>query len=733
MKKLLFLISLLCSLVSCNSLEKKEYQPIGPGEISPTNQAILTYLKQTDYEKWKLFPDSVMLKAPNQMKRLGLPVHGRWVKTYVNDIAYDFILKAKKGEVAQLFEFPVGSFIIKQNFRSTIDTTKTIPIHPDNATIGAITLLYKPSPKFKFCATKQHTSYNGEDCLGGEWFYGFFFQDDIVKGLKKPFKGVQDSIQANVNSFCINCHAPGYNTDYVRTLDNLVNPFAEESTTNYCNRFEDSSTNQNIPFNTEAPNNFKLFSENVSSYINDVTLTPKIPGDVPADPTQVFQYLGAETTQLMFDSYAWKTFIALNWPNEKLPQRGKADEFLAFNKNENNASVWETFKPTFEVFQPEIASWNPKNQPWDSPMPVPEGKDCFRLEHDFVVTMASKTRDIANETGQAFAGIFGNLIDQEGNQVRYEVLFNRTEFEYLIGNDRAATKNLTPSGPKGEANKVNFPDTKDDTAYNQGAMEIKSAWKELCVNDNCKQRDAENLTAAKKKFLVRTAIIYDEETKSCRKANMALVGLHIARKTYFAPQWIWMTFEHKDNVPMANDKAGKGTFYNTDLGLNEPDNCYQLPFLYPDPRVAGCPNVDINRFIGELKNQPNQITRLVPISKEAQQINAQYQSVLKTIDSPFANYILVNAQWPLKGRQQNGTVSTLNCKDNGMGTDCFTMKPRFLRNAVIESYMATYCDSNGDPEQFSNRSCMSCHYSAGANLSYIWLDAVSQKVKVQTP
>ncbi|MAL60391.1 MAG: hypothetical protein CMC14_10110 [Flavobacteriaceae bacterium] len=730
----IFIVSIFILLVATCDSDDAEYVIVNESNTQHLTDSLLGFLKEDTYTNWKLFPDSLMLNSPNQMKRLGLPVHGRYVKTYVNDIAYDFIVKTKKGEVDQPLEFPNGSFIIKQNYRSNIDTTGTVPIKADSTTttLGVITLLYKPNKKY--CATEHQGTYNGEDCLGGDWFYGFYFQDDIAGDFKEPFISVQDSVRAHIGSFCVNCHAPGYNTDYVRTLDNLVNPYSEESFTAYCDRFEETNLINTVPYNAPAPKNQKAFKESLEQYINDATLSYQIPGDVPADPTQVFQYLGPKTTQLMFDAYAWKTFVALNWPNE-IGERGKADTQLPFTTNETKATVWETFKPTFEVFQPEIADWNPINQAWNSPMPVPAGVKCAREPHDFVVTMTSKTRDIANETGQAFAGSFGNLIDQEGKQVRYEVLFNRTEFEYLISNDRAATKNLTPSGPKGEANKVNFPDTKDDTQYKEGAMEIKSAWKELCVGPDCKSPDTQTMEAARKKFLVRTAIIYNEETGSCRPAPMALVGLHIARKTYYAPQWIWMTFEHQDNVPLATDKEGTGTFYNPQL--EEPDYCYQLPFLYPDPTVAGCPNVDINRFIKELKDHPNQLTRLVPIPEEAQQINTQFQKVLAKQQSPFANYILVNAQWPLNGRQQNtdgeGAVSKLNCKDNDMGTDCFTMKPRFLRNSVIESYMATYCDSEGAPQQFSNRSCMSCHGTAGANLSYIWLDAVSQKVKLQSP
>lgn len=726
---MLLIIVTFAFCVSCNT--KNPYTAIDHTDIYPKIDTIMKFLKTENYANnpsWYLFPGTDV--SSDTLKRLGLPVHGRWIRTYVNKKAYQYINKVLDTTTTQPLSFPSGSFIVKENYRSKFDTLPDIS--PDRSTLGAITILYKPNPALNYCATKTLKPYNGSDCLGGDWFYGFFFQEDMNDNA---ISEQSQTVQSRVNTFCINCHAPAFNTDYVRTLDNMVNPFAVASTTPYCDRFSKPPNKDAAALTVKAPEDPEKFSELVENYVKDVTISPDLPGDVPADPTKVFKYLGADATQRMFDTYAWKSFIALNWPNKGVdpktqkPQRGEPEVKAPFTNNGNHATVWETYKPTYEVFRPNDTQWNPKDQPWNQFPRVPKGKGCEGTSHDFVITMESKTRDVVNETGQAFAGTFGYLVDQDSSKVRYEVLFNRTEFEYLISNDRAATKHLTPSGPKGEANKVNFPDTRDDTKYDQGAMEIKSAWKELCLTDTCNQRDAKDLEAAKKKFLVRNALIYEADSTSCRVAPMALVGLHIARKTYYAPQWIWITFEHKDNVPDAGQENPEGTFYNPDL--KEPDNCYQLPFLYKDPIVAGCPNVDLNRFVKELANQPNQLTRLVPIDPIAQQTNTAFQEALQKIDSPFANYILVNTQWPLNGRKQNGVVSALNCKDNGIENECFTMIPRFLRNSVIESYMSTYCNVDGKATQHSNRSCMSCHGSAGADLSYIWLDAVSQRVNLK--
>ncbi len=700
--------------------------------VKPELAAVMEYLKQEDYTNnpnWHLFPGTDVSPGSDTLKRLGLPVHGRWVRTYVNNVANQYLLEAIDGKHAQPLDFPIGSFIVKQNYRSDFDTIKSIS--SDRSTLGVITLLYKPDPKFDYCVTNHLTPYNGVDCYGGDWFYGFFFQDDLVKGQVSPSSSM---IQANVNSFCVNCHAPGFNTDYVRTLDDILNPSVQASKTPYCDRFDPPAAFNAQLIAAKEPSDMEAFKAQLDAYVNDNSLSPVVPGDVPADPSVVLKFFGKELTQLMFDSYAWKSFIALNWPNKGLnpntqkPQRGEGDPQLPFSANEERATVWETYKPTFEVFQPGDVNWDPAKQPWNQVPPLPAGANCGS-DNNFVVSMSSKTRDVVNETGQAFAGTFGYLVDQDSNRVRYEVLFNRTEFEYLIDDGRAASVNLTPAGPKNEVNKVNFPDNRDDTKYGQGAIEVKSAWKELCLTADCNHRDAEDLAAAKKKFLVRKTLIYNADSTRCREANMGLVGLHIARKTYYAPQWVWITFEHQENVPDAGAENPTGTFYNPDLQALE--DCYELPFLANKPGIASCPNVDLNRFVDNLAKQPNQLTRMAPIPTEAQQLNTAFQKALKAVDSPYANYVLVNAQWPLNGRGENGQVNTIRCKDNAMGSDCYTAEPRFLRNSVIESYMSNYCNFDNEVVQFSNRSCMTCHASAGANLSYVWLDAVSQRVKLQ--
>jgi hypothetical protein len=697
-----------------------------PLTVSPNLKAVVEYLKAQNYQNndsWYFFPGTDASPESDTLKRLALPVHGRWIRTYVNDIAHEYLKTATDTNLVKApLEFPPGSFIVKENYRSTFTADK---IEKAQSKLAVLTILFKPSKDSTYCATSSLQPYNGEDCYGGDWFYGFYKLDQGEM--------IDNAVQNHVNSFCVNCHAPSFKTDYVRTLNDIRDPFSQKSTKAYCDRFEaEVMAPQNSV--TVSDDEKKKLLDSLDTYATITKLSSTLPSDVPIDPTLVFNILGSEKTKEMFDVYAWKTFIALNWPNKLpnngVPQRGEADTSLGFTGERSQPTVWETYKPAFEVFQPDSAEWNPKGQAWNQVQPFPKGTGCEATENEFILTMSSKTRDVANETGQAFAGSFGFLVDRNKNKVRYEVLFNRTEFEYLIEDDRAATKNLTPGGPANQINKIRFPDTQTDPSK-VGSMEIKSAWKELCLSDNesCSYADAANLEAARKKYYVRKVIIYDEETKTCRSSYAGLIGLHIARKTYYSPQWIWITFEHKDNVPEYGNFAQEANFFNPKPGI--PDTCWRFPFLDTVQAVKLCPNVDLNRFHPDFKDQPNQLTRLVPIQKQAATQNTNFINQIKQEGgSSFENYILVDTQWPLFGRNEKGDINPINCADNVKGEDCYITVPRFLRNTVIESYMATYCTQGMDNVQFSNRSCMSCHGAAGTDFSYIWLDGVSQKVKL---
>ncbi|MEX1363648.1 MAG: hypothetical protein AB1Z98_11000 [Nannocystaceae bacterium] len=61
-------------------------------ERPPADEAkVLAYLDAVGYTGWKTFPVDQPIPI-----RLGLPVHGRWVTTYANDVAHAALVAASK-------------------------------------------------------------------------------------------------------------------------------------------------------------------------------------------------------------------------------------------------------------------------------------------------------------------------------------------------------------------------------------------------------------------------------------------------------------------------------------------------------------------------------------------------------------------------------------------------------------------------------------------------------------
>lgn len=661
------------------------------------------------YRSWPLFPST------EEMRRLGLPVHGRWTTVYVDpEHAYPFLEDAIANGHPQPLELPPGSVIVKENYRSGPNATR---IDPAESTLEVLTVMYKPfadeaagtalasSAGSPFCATAHLGPYNGDPetgCLGGGWFYAFYKidpKDPAVCDTSDFGKFLNRNVNADsgAGSFCVHCHSPAFDTDYLRILDDELNP-----------RFVPPG-----PPPTASP---------ATPPACDLTLSPDLPADVPLEPLAVRDGPGGPAAaRSMFDCFSWRTFVALNWPADP-DRRGRPDRSASILDPTDGPTVWQTYFPVFALFQPGDVDWQPP--PFQDPG-APKPPSCRPEKGQMVVSLASKSRDVLNETGQAFAGTFGKLHDRNQNLVWYEVLVNEVEYDYIVDNGLAATPKLTPAGPAGFA--VDFPYNGDDP---RNSIEIKSAWKQLCTGPDCKPVDDPA------DYLTTDALIYEGPDEGCTGARMGLVGLHVAVKTFWAPQWVWATFEHASNVPTAGTSEVEQdgwSFY--DPSLVEPANCFEDPFLISP---AGCPNVVLNRFSDQPPpppnlppiDQPDQLTRLVPIDAQAAALNSSFRGELA--GTPFANYVLVDAQWPLHG--QAGTPDDPQpvmhgCEGDTVGDNCFVRVPDVLRNSVIESYMTTYVQEGDHPTQISNRSCLGCHM-IGVDGSYVWLDAVANRVPV---
>ena len=147
--------------------------------------------------------------------------------------------------------------------------------------------------------------------------------------------------------------------------------------------------------------------------------------------------------------------------------------------------------------------------------------------------------------------------------------------------------------------------------------------------------------------ILRTCLVYSPASKnpkypaSCTIQTVGLVGMHIGHKTQAAPQWLWSTFEHVDNVPTDADvKSGKlKASYNYYNPKCKACKANQVPPRPWNPTMVSTFHSQIVRM-----NQFN-----LPIyAASAAARNADAQKLLKGVNpkSVWQNYELISTMWP---------------------------------------------------------------------------------------
>jgi hypothetical protein len=192
----------------------------------------------------------------------------------------------------------------------------------------------------------------------------------------------------------------------------------------------------------------------------------------------------------------------------------------------------------------------------------------------------------------------------------------------------------------------------------------------------------------------------NETTKPpCLRKTLGLVGFHVGHKTEGRRQWIWTSFEHKQNVPEQQEvdrqeaKAkGPYNFYNPE--------CVACP-VNQTPTTPWEPTHENGLKFHDGKFR-SQITRMVPLTDETKQMNKQFQEILG--NAIWKDYMLLSTQWP----------SDFDCaKKEPNGATDFTKEPdmncapapNFLANSTLETY------SQGT-NPLASSSCMACHGNA---------------------
>jgi len=706
--------------------------------------------------------DGMLIDGTLQKPNIQTPMHGLFVPVWNNPQLNVAIENAIKNPF-DTFIAPAWSISAKLN--NTLFPENTNP-----NSLNWSTVMYKIPG---YCPERIFPDDPDAPCLGGEWFWflnrgGFLsFDWEAESNSSVPAFG-------KANDFCLSCHGAVADTDWLWITHDLIRRQQQLEGT--------PTIDGHTPGSTGA-----AFCDNVTS------LSPNRPADVLFDPTDSSVVPDGQFANRMFNCYSWKTFVALFWP-ASTTQRGVPDKTKSIA--DPGQRVWGTYKQTYEIFQPSDPDWTLEDKNWNDNQPIPEV--CrVALEGEGLPT-DSKTYQILNETHQAYGSQFNNMVDQNNNIAHYNVRVNRDEFERMKSDGFASTGTYDYNGPLG-INKTLFqmPDNTDGFT-GEGATELKSAWKIMCTDpDTCNNVDDPS------RYYTETVLIYTPAvTKvinpldpsiipqndfivpaTCEVAEVGLVGFHIAVKTFWAPQWIWPTFEHIDNVPgnTADDEPETLTFsfFDPDCGEVSLDACVmQRPGVIPPdeadmPELRCCPNQqmiinsspdpanEMSDLVGlrPAKNIPIQATRLDSIGDDnnpaqvsVNEFNKIFRELLAEAGSPLKNYIMVNTQWPVNGRTSTDTeppyqIINKLCLGDDDPTTCLEFIPQNLRlrNSVIETYDMAYCEPEDEdigndpvnctaenvaenPQQSGSGGCMNCHFSAGTDSSFIWADGIEEQV-----
>ncbi len=376
-------------------------------------------------------------------------------------------------------------------------------------------------------------------------------------------------------------------------------------------------------------------------------LCPVFPEDL-REFSEFFEYmLVSGKIQRPFDEFAWQAFVALNWP-ETAQGRGKPP------------AGWRAFARRDRVFGRDIAQTS-----------CPAGFAGAEV----IVTDLEQVDDKA-------------LVDRNGNYVVYETRLNRVAEAYIVDN---ALNTL--AGVEAAGGGIGFPQGRD--AARPASVLVKTAWQVLS------EPRPDFITAA------GLIVVPPERSASgktlCLSVHLGMVGMHVVTKVAsgHGEEWVWATFERRDNAPVATNARAINSIYAQNLfpgGCAAPEETGtdylfydrarpDLPTNAPPPapaRWAETPPFAVGGPDGQ-PLLPTQVVRCWKVFDPTRATNALWQD--KLAGTPLAQYMLISAQW--RGANKSPLF------EHGE-------LPRYLSNVTMETYL------QADP----TGTCLGCHAEA---------------------
>ena len=329
------------------------------------------------------------------------------------------------------------------------------------------------------------------------------------------------------------------------------------------------------------------------------SVSPVLPDDIPGGAPN------ADQTEAAI--FAWKEFIALNWPAVEqtgaVGTRGKADATLKFGqKSKDHHLVWETLRTKVEIYPGAgSATVTPngyvddasKDYGFEAPPdyrydPSAVGDGYTGLEpgqvppdvgQKSVETPAFVNLDEDNEIEEdaMFAGASASS-PFPGQQFLYIAKVNRAQYTLVAGNKWWYHSEFPPPGdplsflptvpPQYQTTKYVQTNKRTPTpefakdnglfTFNYGTVEMKSAWRRLTSDEIASGRFHTNTIryyVAQEDGHTYAGKPGDPTKPAWREETWGMVALHINQKTPTAPYFIFATFEQADAILTEDGKA----------------------------------------------------------------------------------------------------------------------------------------------------------------------------------
>ena len=400
-------------------------------------------------------------------------------------------------------------------------------------------------------------------------------------------------------------------------------------------------------------------------------LCPHFPDD-QTDFSAVFEYRLINTAaQDPFDHHAWQAFVAVNWP---IAADGTPAEVLTSAPDTpDTLRVWSGFARRDDVFRPDRSAMCPNS-----------------------ADVTVRTRDLVQADGTV-------LIDQSGNFVVYETRLNPVAEAYIRDNALDSRAGQAAFDPR----PVEFPQGRLGAQATPASVLLKTSWRVM--------------QAGETGYITASGLIHVPAARSATKESLCLpvtlgmVGMHIVSRVASGngDEWLWTTFEHRDNVPIAGSARHVNSLFALELfpeGCTHPPDAAGRDWSFYNParvdRPTNTPPGGVwswadhppYALIGGEPATPPQIVRCWDLMEGTRAVNTIWQARLA--ETVLQNYMLVSSQW-------RGANSSPLFPHGEL--------PRFLTNTTVETF--AQIDPNG--------TCLGCHTAArtatGADANFTFL------------